>query len=72
VLPEAGRWLIGLGLLLVLGGLALRLGVPLPPLGHLPGDIVIRRGGTVIWIPLATSLLLSLLLTLLAIALRRL
>lgn len=34
-----------------------------PGLGHLPGDILIRRGNFTVYIPLATSLLLSLILT---------
>ncbi len=59
-----GKILILLGLLLVLLGLVLSL-VEHLPLGHLPGDFVIRRGNWTIYIPLATSLLLSVLLTLL-------
>ena len=31
---------------------------------HLPGDLVFRRGGVTIYIPLATSLILSVALTL--------
>jgi hypothetical protein len=34
-------------------------------LGHLPGDIISRRGGTTIYFPIATMLLLSIILTLL-------
>ncbi len=59
-----GKFLILVGLLLVLLGVVLSLLETLP-LGHLPGDIVIRRGNWTLYIPLATSLLLSLLLTLL-------
>ena len=43
----------------------------LPWLGRLPGDIVYRRGGFTFYLPLATSILLSLLLTLLFALLRR-
>jgi hypothetical protein len=39
-------------------------------LGRLPGDIVYRRKNFVIYIPLATSLLLSLVLTLVLWAIR--
>ena len=57
------RWLVILGVVLVLAGLLwpwlTRLG-----LGRLPGDIVIERNGWRIYIPLATSLVISLLLTL--------
>jgi uncharacterized membrane-anchored protein YitT (DUF2179 family) len=52
---------IGLVILLVGGGLVLlnKLG-----LGRLPGDIVIHRGNTTFYFPLATSLIASLVLTL--------
>lgn len=33
------------------------------PLGHLPGDIIINRPNTRIYIPITTMILLSLLLT---------
>lgn len=55
VVVVVGVVIVALGLLLVLGG---ALG-----LGRLPGDIAIRRGNTRVYIPLATCLLLSLVLT---------
>lgn len=60
--PEVGRILFVIGLVLVAVGLLAMLGIRLP-LGRLPGDISIggERGG--IFIPLATSLLISLVLT---------
>ncbi len=61
-----------LGRVLVLAGLALAaLGALLwglgaaGLLGHLPGDLAIRRGRWAIYLPLASSLILSALLTLL-------
>lgn len=63
-----GKLLFGLGVvLLLLGGtlwLAGNLGGKVPWIGRLPGDIVIERGGWKFYFPLATSILLSLLLTL--------
>ncbi|MGE5370216.1 MAG: DUF2905 domain-containing protein [Chloroflexota bacterium] len=53
----AGFLLIGLGLVWMIGE---RFG-----LGRLPGDIIIERGNLRIYIPLATSLLLSVALSLL-------
>jgi len=50
--------------LLAAGGIVL-LAPRVPWLGHLPGDIHIRRGNISCMFPLATSLLLSLLLTIL-------
>lgn len=52
----AGLALIGLGLLWMI---AERFGLTL---GRLPGDIVFERGGLRVYVPLATSLLLSALL----------
>ena len=61
-----GRWLMILGaLLFVIGGLvvvAARWGLPL---GRLPGDFVYQRGGLTCIFPLATSLILSVVLTVL-------
>lgn len=61
---QFGRVLIGIGLALaVLGGLML-LGEKLG-LGRLPGDLVYRRKNFSIYVPIATSILLSLILTVL-------
>jgi hypothetical protein len=58
--------LIGLGIAGV--GLIMMLGVPF---GRLPGDIVVRRGNFSFYFPLATSIILSLVLTLLFALFRR-
>lgn len=61
------KFFLILGVVFLLIGVAL-LFVPRIPglgrLGHLPGDIVYRKGNFVFYFPLVTSLLLSLLLTL--------
>ena len=60
-----GRMLLLLGVLLVLvGGLLLVVG-KVPFLGRLPGDIVIERKNFTFYFPLATSILLSIVFTLL-------
>jgi len=63
-LGTLGKWLIvaGLALALIGGGLwlAARAGLPL---GRLPGDIRIERPGLSVYFPLASCLLVSLLLT---------
>jgi hypothetical protein len=61
---QLARGLIGFGLLLVVVGLLLLLGQRLG-LGRLPGDILVRRPGFTLYAPLATSIVVSLLLTLL-------
>ncbi len=56
------RLLIGVGLLIVLAGLAWpvlsRIG-----LGRLPGDFMFQRGGTTFYFPLVTCLVISLVLS---------
>lgn len=60
-----GRTLIILGAVLLVAGLIFSLGDKLPiRIGRLPGDIVIRGKNSIFYFPLATSLLLSVLLTL--------
>lgn len=62
---EAGKWLVLMGLILVLLGGLLWLAGHIPFVGRLPDDIRIERENFSCFVPLATSLLLSLLLTLL-------
>lgn len=62
---EIGRGLIVAGLVLAGVGVVLTLAGRVPGLGRLPGDIVIRRERFTFYFPLATSLLVSLVLTLL-------
>jgi hypothetical protein len=59
------RFLILFGVISVVVGLILLAGQRIPFLGRLPGDFLFRKGSATIYIPLATSLLLSLVLTIL-------
>ena len=68
-MPDAstlGKWivLIGLGLVVVGAGvwLAARFGLNL---GHLPGDISVQNGNFSFYFPCASSILISILLTVL-------
>jgi hypothetical protein len=63
--PEIGKLLIIVGGLIVVVGLFLSLGLRIPYLGKLPGDISIDRGNVHFYFPVVTCLLLSLVLTLL-------
>jgi len=64
-MSELGRLLIFFGLFLVIIGLiVLAIGRFNVPLGRLPGDMTWRRRGWTISFPLATSILLSVVLTL--------
>jgi hypothetical protein len=60
-----GRVLIVVGCVTVVMGLLLVLAPKMPWLGHLPGDFVVRRERVTFYFPLATSILVSLVLTLL-------
>jgi len=63
-----GRLLIVLGLVLVGVGLLMTWGVPF---GRLPGDFSFKRGNVGFYFPLATSIIISVLLTLVFAVLRR-
>ena len=63
-----GKTLVLIGLALAGLGLLVMLGVPF---GHLPGDVVVRRGRVTFYFPLATSLVLSILLTVIIALFRR-
>jgi Protein of unknown function (DUF2905) len=65
-MTDFGKLLIVLGALLVIAGLVLVvLGRTNLPLGRLPGDILYRGKHTTFYFPLATSLLVSAILSLL-------
>ena len=61
---DIARMLVVFGLLIALVGVVLLLVGRVPWLGRLPGDIHVQRGGWTFYFPLATSLLLSVVLTL--------
>lgn len=59
-----GRWTIIFGLVVVVvGGLVWAVGRLGLPLGRLPGDITVQRGGSSIMLACGTSILLSIILT---------
>ena len=70
-IPGLGRILIFIGLGIVVLGLLLTFSGKIPLIGRLPGDIVFRRGNFTIYFPLATSILLSILLTVILWLFRR-
>ena len=62
---EMGRMLLAVGVaLVVIGGIVMLLGRTGMPLGRLPGDILYRGKNTTFYFPLATSVILSILLSL--------
>ena len=74
-LAAIGRILVLVGLVTAALGLVVALAGRVPLLGRLPGDISLGGDGWAIYLPIATSIVLSLLLTLalnlVAAALRR-
>lgn len=63
-MSELGKLLVSVGALLIVGGLVLiLLGKAHVPLGRLPGDITFRGKHTTVYFPLASSILISILLT---------
>jgi membrane protein implicated in regulation of membrane protease activity len=60
-----GRAILFLGLLIAGVGLLLLVFGRIPFLGRLPGDIAVQRGSWGFYFPLATSIVLSLVLTVL-------
>jgi membrane protein implicated in regulation of membrane protease activity len=51
---------VGFGLLIAAGGLLVWWGVPI---GRLPGDLVVRRGSFSFYLPITTSIIVSVVLT---------
>ena len=60
---DLGKALVAIGLVVALVGVILMLVGRVPGLGRLPGDIYIQRGSWTFYFPLATSIVVSVLLT---------
>ena len=61
---QIGRVLILVGAVILAFGILFVLGDRVPLIGRLPGDITVRGDGWTLYAPLATSIVLSVLLTL--------
>ena len=70
-MPGLGKSLIVIGLVIAAIGLLLTLAGKIPWLGRLPGDIFIKRENVTFYFPLATSILISVILSLLLWLFRR-
>ncbi|MBN3032808.1 MAG: DUF2905 domain-containing protein [Candidatus Saganbacteria bacterium] len=64
-LESLGRMIIYIGVVMVLVGGFFILAAKLPWFGRLPGDLVYRREGLTVYLPIATMIIVSLVLTLL-------
>ena len=61
------RFLVSTGLLIIVTGLLVHMGIEVPYfgwIGKLPGDLIIRKPHLTIYFPLATALLISIVLSL--------
>ncbi len=68
---DLGRSLIVFGAIAILIGLVLLVAPRIPGLGRLPGDILVRRDNFTFYFPLATGLIVSIVVTLLLNLFRR-
>lgn len=58
-----GKALLFVGIVVAIVGLLFIFGAKIPLLGKLPGDMVFRRGDSAFYFPLATSIVVSIVLT---------
>jgi hypothetical protein len=70
-LNEIGKLLMYVGVVMLILGVVFVLAGKIPWLGRLPGDIYIQRRNITFYFPLATSLILSVLLSLVLYLLSR-
>ncbi len=64
-MEQIGKTFVLFGAIILMIGVILMFAGKIPGIGRLPGDILIRRGNFTFYFPLATSILVSLILTLL-------
>ena len=62
-MPPIGKLFIILGVVLVVLGLGITFADRIPYIGRLPGDIYIKREKFSFYFPIATSLIISIILT---------
>ncbi len=63
-LQYIGKFLVISGIIIIILGTILILSGKIPFIGRLPGDIIIQKKNYTIYIPIATSIIISVLLTL--------
>lgn len=72
-MADMGRFLVIVGIALaVIGGIVMLLGRTGVPLGRLPGDILYRGKNTTFYFPLASSILISVVLSIVLFLIGRL
>jgi Protein of unknown function (DUF2905). len=69
--PEIGKFLVVIGIVIILVGALLWSGLGGGWLGRLPGDIRIERGNTAFYFPIVTCIIISVVLSLIFSLFRR-
>ena len=70
-MPELGKSLITIGLIIAVAGLVMTFARKLPWLGKLPGDISIRRETFSFYFPFASCILISVIISFILWLLRK-
>ena len=70
-MPELGRTLIILGIVILVLGVLFSFGGRIPWLGNLPGDIHIQRGRFSFYFPITTCIVISAVISLVLYLFRR-
>jgi hypothetical protein len=70
-MPELGKFLVIIGVVIVAVGIILWTGIGTGFLGKLPGDIRIERGNSAFYFPIVTCIIISIVLSLIFSLFRR-
>lgn len=66
-----GKFIIIIGLILVLVGIIIQFADKIPWIGRLPGDIMIKKENFTFYFPLVTSIILSIVISLIIYLVRK-
>jgi hypothetical protein len=67
-----GKYIIIIGVILILIGLIMQFAGKIPWIGRLPGDILIKKENFTFYFPLVTSIILSIVISLIIYLIRKL
>lgn len=70
-MPEIGKFLVIIGVVMVIVGLLLWSGIGTGWIGRLPGDIRIERANSAFYFPIVTCIIISIVLSLIFSLFRR-
>ena len=70
-MADVGKLIIIVGVIIVVVGIMITFSSKIPLIGKLPGDIFISKNGFTFYFPLATSILLSIIISLILYLFRK-